>query len=74
VDPETLAPVPGEAEGLLRVDDLANLDNVYAVQTSDLAHRASDGFQLLGRAPRAAARTRWPWRKLTSSAPSARSR
>jgi hypothetical protein len=56
VDPETLAPLSGEAEGLLRIDDLANLDSVCAVQTSDLARRAGDGFRLLGRAPGAAAR------------------
>jgi hypothetical protein len=56
VDPETLEPLPGEAEGLLRIDDLANLDSVCAVQTSDMAQRVGDGFRLLGRAPGAPAR------------------
>lgn len=43
---------PGET-GLLRVFDLANLRSVLAVQTEDLARGRGDGFELLGRAPRA---------------------
>jgi hypothetical protein len=50
VDPETLSPVKGDAVGILRIDDLANVDSVCAVQTSDLAQRVEDGFVLLGRA------------------------
>jgi hypothetical protein len=56
VDPETLAPLPGDGEGLLRIDDLGNLDSVCAVQTSDLGRREGGGFQLLGRARGAPAR------------------
>jgi hypothetical protein len=50
VDPETLAPIEGDRIGLLRIDDLANIDSVCAVQTSDLARRVDDGFILEGRA------------------------
>lgn len=50
-DPETLAPLPGGAVGLLRIEDAANVDTLWAVQTSDLAHReGDDGIILLGRA------------------------
>lgn len=56
VDPGTLAPLsPGEV-GVLRVDDLANLDTVCAIQTSDLAIVREDGVELLGRAPGATPR------------------
>jgi hypothetical protein len=50
VEPETLRPVRGDAPGLLRIDDLANLDSVCSIQTSDLAIREGDSFVLLGRA------------------------
>ncbi|MBN1654381.1 MAG: acyl-protein synthetase [Deltaproteobacteria bacterium] len=50
VDPETLAPLKARDAGLLRIDDLANLDSVCAIQTSDLARVEQDGFVLLGRA------------------------
>lgn len=55
VDPETLRPVEGDVLGLLRIDDVANLDGVCAIQTSDLARRVSgdsieDGIEILGRA------------------------
>jgi hypothetical protein len=56
IDPETLEPVSGDAVGLLRIDDLANVDSVCALQTSDLARRCEEGIQLLGRAPDAVAR------------------
>jgi hypothetical protein len=56
VDPETLAPVAPGAVGLLRVDDLANLDTACAVQTSDLARAVEGGIVLLGRAPGATPR------------------
>ncbi len=51
VDPETLAPRgPGE-RGLLRWVDLANVDSVCAVQTSDVGMVHDDGgFELFGRA------------------------
>src|SRR5690606_22282265 len=51
VHPESLEPVaPGEV-GILRIDDVANVDTVSAVQTSDLARVLEDGIELLGRAP-----------------------
>lgn len=56
VNPATLEPVEGDATGLLRIDDLANLGSVCSVQTSDLAQRCEGGIRLLGRAPGAVAR------------------
>jgi hypothetical protein len=56
VDPVTLEPVEGDATGLLRIDDLANIHSVCSVQTSDLAQRCAGGIRLLGRAPGAVAR------------------
>lgn len=54
VDPDTLRPVDGE--GVLRIDDCANLDSVSAIQTSDLARVHDDGLVLIGRAPGATPR------------------
>lgn len=51
VDPETLADVPDGRPGVLRIDDLANLDTVCAIQTSDLAIARDGTIELLGRAP-----------------------
>lgn len=57
VDPQTLAPLLPGHEGLLRIDDAANLDSVAAIQTADLATVHSDGtFELHGRAPGATPR------------------
>jgi hypothetical protein len=56
IDPLTLEPVEGDALGLLRIDDLANVGSVCSLQTSDLACRAGDGIVLHGRAPGAVAR------------------
>jgi len=56
VDPETLEPLEGNAVGLLRIDDAANLDSVCCIQTADLAQRLSDGIVVLGRAPGATPR------------------
>jgi acyl-CoA synthetase (AMP-forming)/AMP-acid ligase II len=51
VHPETLEPVPAGDEGLVRIDDPANVDTAWAVQTSDRAVAVGpDGFRLLGRA------------------------
>lgn len=56
VDPETLKPVtPGET-GILRIDDLANVDSVSAIQTSDMARVVGQDLYLLGRAPGAVPR------------------
>lgn len=51
VDPETLAPVPDGEVGILRIDDVANVDTAAAIQTADLARRTGDGIDLLGRVP-----------------------
>lgn len=57
VDPETLEVLPTGAEGLLRFVDLANVDTVVAVQTSDLGVLNDDGsVRLFGRAPGATPR------------------
>lgn len=52
VDPLTFAPVADGQVGLIRWTDLANLDSVCAVQTSDLGVRHPSGaLMMLGRAP-----------------------
>jgi hypothetical protein len=56
VDPETFEPVPAGSPGLLRIDDLANIGSVCALQTSDLATQSEAGLLLLGRAAGAVAR------------------
>jgi len=54
VDGTTLEPAPtgddGEARGLLRVDDVANLDSACALQTSDVATLDEAGLRVDGRA------------------------
>ena len=50
VDPDTGAPVPEGASGLLRHFDLANVDSVMAIQTEDIGRLEGEGFHLLGRA------------------------
>jgi hypothetical protein len=50
VDPGSLQPLAGEHEGLLRIDDLANVDSACAIQTSDRALGCEDGVRVLGRA------------------------
>jgi hypothetical protein len=56
VHPETLAPLPLGETGLVRIDDLANLDSVAFLQTADLGVLEAQGLRLLGRAPAAVAR------------------
>jgi hypothetical protein len=51
VDPETLSPVADGVVGLARIEDLANVDSAFAVQTQDRVVRVPGGFRLLGRAP-----------------------
>lgn len=52
VHPETLEPIPPGETGLLRLEDPANVDTAWAIQTADQARRiAPDGIELLGRAP-----------------------
>jgi len=50
VDPETLRPVREDEEGLVRIDDLANLDTACAIQTADRGVHVEDGIVVLGRA------------------------
>ena len=50
VDPETLAQVPAGEVGLVRIDDLANVDSVCAIQTADRGQAVEDGIVVLGRA------------------------
>jgi hypothetical protein len=56
VDPVRLEPLPEGEVGLIRFFDLANLDSVCAVQTSDRGRFVQGGLELLGRAPDAEAR------------------
>lgn len=51
VDPETLDPVPQGDVGIARIEDLANVDSVFAVLAQDRVRRVAGGFELLGRAP-----------------------
>ena len=56
VDVDLLQPVaPGEV-GLLRFEDLANVDAAVAVQTADRGRLVGGGVELLGRAPGATPR------------------
>ncbi len=50
LDPDTLAPLPAGAVGILAHYDLANIDSVIAVLTEDLGQEVEDGFVVLGRA------------------------
>ena len=56
VHPETLAPLPPGERGLVRIDDLANLDSVAFIQTSDFGSSDGSRISLHGRAPEAVAR------------------
>ncbi len=53
ISPETGREVSEGETGLIRIFDLANVFSVAAVQTEDLGIRRGDGFELIGRAPRA---------------------
>jgi len=53
VDPTTGVEVEIGDTGVLRILDLANVGSVCAIQTQDLATRASEGFHLIGRDPAA---------------------
>lgn len=56
VDADSLKPVEGESQGVLRIDDCANLDSICCIQTADLARRSGDGVVVEGRAPDAVPR------------------
>lgn len=50
-DPDTLAPLGVGEVGLIRIEDPANIDTCWAIQTSDLGRLVGDsGVELLGRA------------------------
>lgn len=49
-DPDTLAPLPAGETGILRFEDLANVDSAVAIQTADVGRCADGGVELLGRA------------------------
>lgn len=50
VDPETLQPVADDGMGLIRIEDPANLDTAWAIQTADLGRSVGPGeFELFGR-------------------------
>lgn len=51
VDPQTLCPSPEGSPGLVRVDDLANVDSACCILTGDWGERRGGGFVLHGRAP-----------------------
>jgi acyl-CoA synthetase (AMP-forming)/AMP-acid ligase II len=51
VDPETLQPVGSGEIGILRFEDLANVDSALAIQTADLGRVTGEGVELSGRAP-----------------------
>ncbi len=54
MDSRTLAPLQGDgARGLICWYDMANIDSVVGVQTTDIGTRVGDGFRLEGRAPEA---------------------
>jgi hypothetical protein len=53
ISPETGREVADGETGLIRMFDLANVFSVAAIQTEDLAVRRGDGFELIGRAPKA---------------------
>lgn len=55
-DPETLRPVPAGQIGVLRIDDLANVDSCCSIQTADLGRMDGERVILLGRAPGATPR------------------
>ena len=56
VDPVRLETLPEGTIGLVRFFDLANLNSVCAIQTSDRGRWIDGGLELLGRAPDAEAR------------------
>jgi hypothetical protein len=51
VDPETLVALPFGRAGILRFEDLANVDSAVAIQTADCGRVTDAGVELLGRAP-----------------------
>jgi hypothetical protein len=56
VDAETLAAVAPGQTGILRIEDLANVDSAVAIQTADLGRVRGANVELLGRMPGAPSR------------------
>ncbi len=56
VNPETLRALPDGEEGLLRIEDAANVDSCAAIQTSDVGRVDGSYLFLRGRAPGATPR------------------
>jgi len=50
-DPDTLEPLGAGVPGILRFEDLANVDSAIAVQTADVGRCSGGAVELLGRAP-----------------------
>jgi hypothetical protein len=53
VRPGSSVPVSEGETGVLEIHDLANLDSCAFLHTEDMAIRRGDGFELIGRLPRA---------------------
>ncbi len=53
INPKTGCPASHGEVGIIRIDDLANLDSAAAIQTSDLGVNTAQGLTLLGRATHA---------------------
>src|SRR6266540_750582 len=51
VDPETLLPLADGEVGILRFEDLVNVDGALAIQTADRGRCTSAGVELMGRSP-----------------------
>jgi hypothetical protein len=56
VDPDTLRPLPDGTPGILRFEDLANVDSALVVQTADRGICRGANVELLGRIPGATPR------------------
>jgi hypothetical protein len=54
--PDTLEPLPEGETGILRFEDLANVDSALIVQTADRGRCRASTVELLGRAPGAVPR------------------
>src|SRR5439155_3604069 len=54
--PETLAPLADGETGILRFEDLANVDGAVAVQTADVGRSGGGAVELVGRSQGAPAR------------------
>jgi hypothetical protein len=56
-DPESLAPLPIGTRGIARIEDLANVESAWAIQTADeIVVHHDGGVELFGRLPGATPR------------------